>query len=172
MSPTRPALAGDWGSKLGPLVMECTRHHFKVFAGFFVANVVWVLFGYIRRFSLLSLSFYRSRLVMCRMRFWAFLFLMFLNMSMPAHARTWLWIVFVVCSLTPIPPHVAMVWGGSVGRASDWRSKDPMFEPRQEHKKTMAIVFSESKMLCWLAVRVPNPRIKLYARIRMIRYAR
>ena len=38
------------------------------------------------------------------------------------------------------------VTGGSVGRASDSRFKDPRFEPRQEHKKKMC--FSESKMLC------------------------
>ena len=32
--------------------------------------------------------------------------------------------------------------------------------------------FSESKMLCWLVVVVPNPRVYIHARIRTITYAR
>ena len=56
----------------------------------------------------------------------------------------------------------AGVMGGSIGRASDSRSKGPRFESRQEHKKKI-VSFSESRILCWLAVGVPNPRVVTHA---------
>ena len=41
-------------------------------------------------------------------------------------------------------PHVSLEWrGGSIGRASDWRCKDPMFKPHQEHKKNCESLFSQ-----------------------------
>ena len=45
---------------------------------------------------------------------------------------------------------VVLCCGGSVGRASDSRYKDPRFEPRlrQEHKEKNGEGFSESKILC------------------------
>ena len=55
--------------------------------------------------------------------------------------------------------------GGSVGRASDSRSKHPRFKPRLcqgmmvRSTRTICDCFSESKMLCWLAVCVPNPQV-------------
>ena len=59
----------------------------------------------------------------------------------------------------------------SVGLEILWHQW-PQFKPRQEYKKNVWVFF-ESKMLCWLAVGVPNPRVYTYARIlMMITYAR
>ena len=52
--------------------------------------------------------------------------------------------------------------GGSIGRASNSRSKGPRFDFHQEHKKNLWL-FTESKMLCWLAVGVPNPHVYKHA---------
>ena len=50
--------------------------------------------------------------------------------------------------------------GGSVGRALNSRSKYPGFKPGPVRStRKMCERFSESKMLCWLAVGVPNPRV-------------
>ena len=59
--------------------------------------------------------------------------------------------------------------GGSVGRASDSRSKDPSFEPRQEHKKNLCVFLSQNVVLtCHRCTQPPC----VHARIRMITYAR
>ena len=60
--------------------------------------------------------------------------------------------------------------GGSIGRALDSIFSDPRFEPQQEHKKK-TVSFSESKMLCRLAVGCAQP-LCVYARMRIITYAR
>lgn len=46
-------------------------------------------------------------------------------------------------------------WGDSLGRASDSTLLWHKFEIRQKHKINL-MSFSESKILCWLAVHVPN----------------
>ena len=51
--------------------------------------------------------------------------------------------------------------GGSTGRVSaswSYGFHDQRFEPRPEHKKTLWQFF-RAKMLCWLIVGVPNPRV-------------
>ena len=53
-------------------------------------------------------------------------------------------------------------WGGSIGRASDSRSKALRFKSRQEHKKKI-VSFSKSKLLRWLAVGVPNPCVHTHS---------
>ena len=56
------------------------------------------------------------------------------------------------------PPWSLRRRGRSIGRVSDSRSKGPRFESRQKHKEYLWF-FSESKMLCWLALGVPNLRV-------------
>ena len=81
----------------------------------------------------------------------------------------------------PITPWKAATegWlGGSAVRASIWIGRgsasrriagcngfhDPRFESHQERKKNICSEsFSESRMLCWLAVGVPNPRVYTHA---------
>ena len=63
-----------------------------------------------------------------------------------------------------------VVGGGSVGRASDSRSKD--LEVRTPSGAQEQIVsFSESKMLCWLVNRCAQPHRAYTHTIRMITYA-
>ena len=52
------------------------------------------------------------------------------------------------------------VMGGLIGRVSDSRYKNPGFKPQAPSGAQETFVsFSESKMLCWLAVGVPNPHV-------------
>ena len=61
-----------------------------------------------------------------------------------------------------VPIYITGRWGGSIGRASDLRSKDPRFKPRQEHKTK--IVFLSQKCADSLSVCL---YACVYARIRM-----
>ena len=64
-----------------------------------------------------------------------------------------------------------MGWrGGSVGRASDSRSKDPRFKPCQEHKKKLWELF-RAKNVVLTRCRCAQPAC-VYARVRMITYVR
>ena len=57
-------------------------------------------------------------------------------------------------------------WGDGVAQLVEHRtqsrSKDPRFEPCQEHVKNISEFF-RVKMLCWLAVGVPNLRVYTHA---------
>ena len=54
--------------------------------------------------------------------------------------------------------------GGSIGWASDSRSKHPRFEPCHEYKKHLWEFFpSPNLRLCWLAVGVPKPHVYTHA---------
>ena len=66
-----------------------------------------------------------------------------------------------------------MQWGGSVGRATDSRSKALRFKPRllQEHKNKLVRVFPSQECRADL-LSLPNQPLCVHACIRMITYTR
>ena len=61
--------------------------------------------------------------------------------------------------------------GGRVVQLVEYRTLDSMTSATQVRTPSGAqdkfVSFSQSKMLCWLAVSVPNPCVYVYARIRL-----
>ena len=73
----------------------------------------------------------------------------------------------IIIRFNPIPVHYSfyenpimsrMSRGDSAGRASDLRIDDLRFKPLSGAQEKL-VSFVKSKMLCWLAVGVPNPRL-------------
>ena len=64
----------------------------------------------------------------------------------------------MTCQLLFLNSYLGVIGcGGSIGRTFDY-SPWSQFKSRQEHKNIF-MSFSKSKLLCWLTVGVPNPRV-------------
>ena len=76
-------------------------------------------------------------------------------------------VFFFPLPLPPLPPpppssssSYKQTRGGLIGRASDSRSKDPRFKPRQEHKKKLWVFLSQNVVLT--RCRCTGPTLRVY----------